>query len=251
VAFRADRLSRVPPYSLDEPMKVMVVDDDEVTRTLLGHYIGITDGLVGVPACASGPEAARTLAEEPVDLLLLDVEMPQLSGLDLLASLERRPDVILVSGSKDYAVDAFELAVTDYMLKPVSYPRFLKAVQRVRARRKAGAPAASQKDSFIFLKSGRQLLRISLQEIDRVEGCRDYVWVHFGQRKLLAHATLASLEKALPAEDFVRVHRSHIVRLDRITDIFARSLVVGDKVIRIGAHYQEALSRRISALTCL
>jgi two-component system, LytTR family, response regulator len=229
-------------------MVTLVVDDDEMARAVLEHYVSITDGLTIASSCASGVEAAEVLARQRVDLLLLDVEMPRLSGLELLASLEHRPAVILVTGSVSYAVDAFDYAVADYLVKPVAYPRFLKAVQRVRTARAATPPLAPPPEPFVFLKTGRHRLKVALADIDRVEARSDYVLVCTGSRNIMVHATMSATERFLPPAEFIRIHRSHIVRIDRIIDIEPGSLVVGGTVLPIGAAYRAALEARIRHL---
>jgi two-component system, LytTR family, response regulator len=231
-------------------MVTLIVDDDGVSRTILEDYVRHTPGLLNLASCASSGEASEVLSREEVHLLLLDVEMPVLSGLEMLSTLKHRPHVIVVSGSERHAVAAFEDDVADYLLKPVAYPRFLKAVQRVRAARLASpdggrAPASNP---HIFLKTGQRLVKVDLREIDRFEARRDYVLVCMGSRTLLVHSTMSSVEDFLSKSDFVRVHRSHIVRIDRITDIETGSLVVGGTVIPISPSYRSALGYHIRQL---
>jgi two-component system, LytTR family, response regulator len=230
-------------------MLTMVVDDDGVSRAIMEDYVRHTPGLIHLATCASGLEAAEVLSRETVHLLLLDIEMPVLSGLEMLSTLQHLPQVIVVSGSDRHAVAAFEGEVVDYLLKPVAYPRFLKAIQRVRARRGSlEKQPAHASNSHVFLKAGHRLVKVDLREIDRIEARRDYVLVCMETRTLLVHSTISALECFLPASDFVRVHRSHIVRIDRITDIETGSLVLGGAVIPISASFRSVLEDRIQQL---
>jgi two-component system, LytTR family, response regulator len=229
-------------------MICLIVDDDEFSRAVLEAYVQRTEGLVAVPSCARGGEAAAVLARQQIDLLLLDVEMPELSGLDLLSSLTDLPAVVLVSGSESYAVAAYEYAVLDYLVKPISYPRFMKAVQRARQRHApTSRPLAAEVEGrFVFLKTGKRLLKVALDDIVRVEARRDYAAVYIiGERQVLVHTTMTSLEAFLPLAEFVRIHRSHIVRLDRINDIESSLVTIGRTVLPLGAAYRSALEARI------
>lgn len=225
-------------------LRCLVVDDDPVARVVLEQFVAQDTDLVLVGSCATALEAAAVLRGTPVDVLLLDVEMPGMSGLELLATLEPRFDTILVTGKQDFAVHGFEAGVTDYLVKPVSHARFLKAVNRVRQRRSA-APVA--RDRSIFVRVNRSLIRLDLTDITRVEAERDYVVFHTTKTTYRVRATLEAVAKRLPPDLFVRIHRSHVVRLDRVVDFEHNSVVVGSDVIPVGAAYRAALLKRMGA----
>lgn len=225
-------------------LRCLVVDDDPVARVVLERFIAQDNDLVLVGSCATALEAAAALRGTPVDVLLLDVEMPGMSGLELLDSLEHRFDTILVTGRQDFAVRGFEAGVTDYLVKPVSHARFLKALNRVRQRRSAG-PAP--RDRSIFVRVNRTLTRLDLTDITRVEADRDYVVFHTTRTTHRVRGTLQAVAKRLPPDLFVRIHRSHIVRLDRVVDFEHNSVVVGKDVVPVGAAYRSALLRRMGA----
>jgi two-component system, LytTR family, response regulator len=229
-------------------MRCAVVDDDNVSRTVLERYVRQHGDLELVASCASAVEAARVLRHTPVDLLYLDVEMPEMSGLDLLRSLEVRPAVILVTGNQEYAVQAFELEVTDFLVKPVDYPQFLRATERARRRLAAPIPVPAPTDRQIFVRFDGRLTKLALDTVLRVEAKGDTVLVHTAKRVYPVTATMKAVESSLPAADFVRVHRSHIVRLDQIVDIEENNLVIGRDVIPISASYRPGLLRRLRTL---
>lgn len=221
-------------------MRCLIVDDDPMAVAVLSRYAGEAGMLEVVGTCTSPAEALRALSRHTVDLLFLDMEMPDMTGLELLGALEERPLVVMVTGNPDYAVDAFEADIADFLVKPVSYARFLKAMARVR--RLAGR---TREERWIFVKTEGRILRLAIEAVDRIEAERDYVQVHSGNQAFKVHSTLKRLEERLPADEFIRVHRSHIVRLDCIVDMEQGSIVVGKAVIPVGDSYRAALLARM------
>ena len=155
-------------------MKCLVVDDDKISRELVCECIKETDDLVLASVCKSAIEASNFLSKNEVDLIFLDVEMPKMSGLDLLKSLNQKPQVILITSKEKYAVEAFEYEVTDYLVKPVNHTRFLKAVQKVKAKNKPST-IESVKGGNIFIKVDSELINLSTSEILWIEALGDYV----------------------------------------------------------------------------
>ncbi len=227
-------------------MRCMVVDDDEVCRLLLMHYVDQHEGLSLVASCASAIEAANVLRRERVDLLFLDIEMPGMSGLELLRTLSERPQVVLVTGKEGYALEAFDLEVTDYLLKPAQHAAFLRAVAR--AERRAQAPGRVGSDRHLFVRQDGRLVKLDLTEVRRIEAKGDYVYIHTSAGSRLVHSTMKALEAKLPPDDFVRVHRSHIVRVDQIVDLDDTTVVVGRDVVPLSEAGRAELLRRLRTL---
>lgn len=219
-----------------------MVDDDPLARLVLERFIAQDEELELAGSCATAVEAAKVLRRERVDLLFLDVEMPEMSGFELLQTVEQRFEVILVTGKKEFALDAFEAGVLDYLVKPVSYARFLKAVGRARKRAGEGPQPG---DEWIFVRIDRGLVRIDLDEIVRVEAARDYVVYHTSKGPRRVRDTLEAIAQRLPSRHFIRIHRSHIVRLDQVVDFQHNSVVVGREVISVGASYRPGLLERL------
>jgi len=209
---------------------------------MLERLIAQDGDLELVGACATAIEAVQLLRGTRLDLLFLDVEMPGMTGLEMLAAIERAPAVVLVTGNREYAADAFEAGVTDYLVKPVSHARFLKAVQRVRARRGDGHRA---RDRWIFVRKDRALVRLDLADIRRIEADRDFVVIHTGTTRQRVAGSMEEMESRLPSDLFVRVHRSHIVRVDLIADFEDNSVVIGKDVVPVGRSYRGPLLARI------
>ncbi len=225
-------------------MKCLVVDDEALSRTFMEHFIAKHGGLELVGSCESAREAADVLKREPVDLLFLDIEMPEMNGLELVRSLERCPQIILVTARKEYALEAFEVAVTDYLLKPVRYTRFLQAVERAERQIRL----ARQASGHVFIRTEGRYVKLDLATVQWIEAEGDYVLMHTDTGRHLVHSTMKAMAERLPDDAFVRVHRSYIVRLDRVGDVAATSLTIEGKVIPIGASYKEDLHRRLRTL---
>ena len=230
-----------------------IIDDNEINRLTLEHMVELTDGL---ELAASLPDARQALAwlrESPkVDLLLLDVEMPHLSGLDLVRLLPApAPAVVLVTSHATYAVDAFELQVADYLVKPVDYPRFLKALERVRNRQPQPAaepePLASDGQN-LFVRVNNKLLRVDFDEVLYIEALSTYSVIVTEKQKHIVYVTLKSMEERLPFAHFARVHRSYIVNTRRIESVEDNQLRLGSYEVPIGKSYQADFMKRLRSL---
>lgn len=227
-------------------LNCLIVDDDALSRTIMEDYVGRHGSLSLVASCDSAVSAANTLQTHAVDLLFLDVEMPEMSGLELIGSLTQMPHVILVTSKQQYAVEAFDVDVVDYLLKPVGYPRFLKAVERVL--RLVAPPSSGSAEDHVFIKSDGRLIKLALADVRWIEAQKDYVMFHTADRQYLVHGTMKKTAANLPSRAFVRVHRSFIVRLDQIKDIEDSTLVIGRQVIPIGASFREGLLQQLKLL---
>lgn len=231
-------------------MRSLVVEDDELSRIIIENLVEQHPELHLVGSCASALEALKVLRESAVELIFLDIEMPDMSGLDLVKSLAAPPQVVVVSGKEDYALDAFDIDVTDYLLKPVTHARFLKAVERVMRRKGVEVPAdAGPTDDRVFIKADGKLVQLDLSAVQWIEAQADYMLIHTAADRYLIHGTMKAMEEKLPISDFIRIHRSYIVRIDQIKDIQDQTLVIGkNKVLPIGASYRDALLKRVRTL---
>ncbi|MFD2718340.1 LytR/AlgR family response regulator transcription factor [Hymenobacter monticola] len=236
------------------PLTCLVVDDNEMNRLLLEHLIELTPQLELRASFANGVDCLNFFTQGgQVDVLFLDIEMPQLTGLELVRILpEPPPDIVLVTSHRDYAVDAFDLHVTDYVVKPVELPRFLQAVQRVVQRRQA-APvqprpslaAAAAESEFIFVKVNKKLLQVRLDDILYVEALSDYCVLVLDKQKLIVYSSLRRLEERLPVPRFVRVHRSYIINMRRIESVEDHMVRFAQVEVPVGKSYQEAFQRQL------
>lgn len=222
--------------------RCLIVDDEALARDLIAGHLEKLPQFEVVAACANAIDASRVLATEPVDLLFLDIEMPALKGTDFLRGVTTPPAVIFTTAYREYAVDGFDLEAVDYLLKPITFPRFFRAVERFLARQApteptAQAPAAGP--TALFVRVDRKDMRIPFGEILFVQGLKDYVQIHSRDRVYTAKETMGSLTERLGPE-FVRVHRSYIVNRQRVTAVTRHDVELGDTEIPVGETYREA-----------
>jgi two-component system LytT family response regulator len=226
----------------------LVADDDWMSLKVLERFIERTEGLECRAYCRTAIEAANHLQREPVDLLFLDVEMPEMTGLELLRSLEIKPKVILVSAKEEYAVPAFDLAVTDYLVKPLEYPRFLKAYHRVIAPARAEDAAPKAALDKLFVKSDSVLIGLEIHKIIMVEAMADYVRIYIGDKRHTVYSSMKGIEAKLPADRFIRVHRSYIVNIRMIETVEDNTITVAGHLVPVGVTFQKALISRLNLL---
>jgi DNA-binding LytR/AlgR family response regulator len=225
-----------------------IVEDDSISRQMIEGLAEKTDLLTIEGSFSSTPEAARWLHHNNVDLLLLDIEMPDLTGLELFHSLPYKPSVIIISGSPHYAVDAFELSFVDYLVKPIKdYSRFLAAVNKFVATRTA-ISHSSKTASDLFVKIDSLLLKLKVEDILWAEAFGDYVKVQTKDKLHTIYTTLKKLEEKLSKKNFVRVHRSYLVNIHHITNIDSGNLEINKKVIPVSNTYKGELLSKISVL---
>ncbi len=227
-------------------MNCLIVDDEEISRKILERFVAQTDSLKLAGSCENAIDAVKILKTEDVDLIFLDIEMPEMTGIELIETLKGNPQIIFVTAKEDYAVEAFEHDVTDYLLKPLTYARFLKSVNKAQDNIKQ--PATTTTPGYIFVKVESRLLRLNLSDIDYVEAHGDYIQLHTKSGKHMIYSTMKHIEANLPREEFARVHRSFIVRMDRIADITEHNLMIDKHIIPIGAMYKNDLLKKLNIL---
>jgi DNA-binding LytR/AlgR family response regulator len=224
----------------------MVVDDETLSRKILRRFIEQTEHLSLLRECSSALEANKFLLDKEVDLIFLDVEMPGMTGLELIDILQKKPQIILVSGKKEYAVDAFDNDVVDYLYKPFSYPRFLKAVQKAYIMHKDSSRQKEKGDpDYIFLKVDSNWIKLKLEDIMYVQALADYVSIYARVndeiRRYVIHSTMKGVESKLNADFFLRVHRSYIINLRNITSFSSESVTIADHKIPVGITYKNKI----------
>lgn len=232
------------PSSDSINIKTIIVEDDPFSAKVLEKFVQNTEFLELAAICNSGLEASKLLRTLPVDLLLLDVEMPEMSGLDLLSTLNKEAMVIMVSASRDYAVEAFEQNVIDYLVKPLTYPRFLIAAQK--ALDKVKQQNQTNSTDFTFVKVEQKLVKIPFSEIFYIEALGDYVHIVAKDKKTIVYSTMKSIESKFPANKFMRVHRSFIVNLDKIKSVEDNNIAIGNDYIPIGATYLKSVLQMLN-----
>ncbi len=229
----------------------LIVEDEPLARNLLTQYVDKVAYLTLQKTCSDPMEALTYLRDNPVDILFLDIQMPEITGISLLKILQKKPLVILTTAYSEYALEGYELDVADYLLKPITFERFLKAAER--AANRLSAPTLPPTEttpenkatpdpisSFIFVKDGTKLVKIRLQDILYVEGLKDYVTIHTRTQKVVSLQRLKSLEEQLPQDHFIRIHHSYIVSLEGIDAILKEKVQVGNALLPIGDTYRRA-----------
>lgn len=222
----------------------VIVDDEPLARNLLTEYVRKIPYLHLVEVCASPLAALEVLRNQPVDLLFLDIQMPEITGLTLLKVLQHKPLVVLTTAYSEYALESYELDVVDYLLKPISFDRFLRAVEKASQRQAAAppvpeAPVKEPGQPYIFVKDGTKLVKIRVSDILYVEGLKDYVAIHTRQQKIVTLQRLKNLETQLPADQFIRIHHSYIVSLEGIDTVHKDKVQVGKVYLPISDTYRK------------
>ena len=228
-----------------ERMKCVVVDDENMGRKLLEENVNQIPFLELVASCKNAFEAMEVLQMQDVDLIFLDIQMPGMTGLQFLESLTTKPMVIFVTAYQQYALDGFNLDVIDYVLKPISFERFLKASHKAldyyKSKQLLHKPAEAPKLEFIFIHADYSLMKIMLEDILYIEGLKDYIKIHLRTQKfpVVCRMTMKAIEEKLPSSDFVRVHKSFIVSLRKMESIRSQKIKIGENHIPISESYSE------------
>lgn len=233
-------------------MKYLIIDDNPMARTVMRQLASGIEGMTLKGECASALEAFNLMLNESVDLLLLDVEMPEMSGLELLQNLPSKPLVILITSKTEYAAEAFDLNVVDYIVKPVTLPRFLAAVQKAREiwEGRLNTVEKSTEKDYLFVRSDGALSKVRFDEILWVQALVDYVqFITESGKKHTVHATLKAVESHLNDARFVRCHRSYIINTDKIDRIEEGAMIViGKQVVPMSEQYKPAVLKRLNVL---
>lgn len=230
-------------------IRCVVIDDEPYARELLSEFIAKVPNLKLEGAFSSALTALPVLSKKNIDVLFLDIQMPDISGIDFLKTLDRRPLVIFTTAFAEYALEGFELDVADYLLKPFDFSRFLKAVNKLTQRIESPAPqtiheAAVRKTDFIFVKDGTKLVKVNLEEIQYIKGTREYVTIVTTANKIMSLQAMKALEEELP-ENFIRVHNSFIVNITCINSIAKNEIEIGDEIIPVGITYKKSFFEKI------
>jgi DNA-binding LytR/AlgR family response regulator len=231
-------------------MNCLIIDDNKIARTTLKQLASQINSLEVAGECATAMEAYNILQKEPVDLLLLDIEMPGMTGLELTRNLgQKKPLIIFTTSKKEYAAEAFELNVVDYIVKPVTPARFIQAIDKAKEILDSNQQEIKvEEESVIFIRDSNVVKRLSIDDILFAEAMGDYVKLHTPQKFYAIHNTLKAVEERLPASRFQRVHRSYIVSINKIDTLQDGALVLGNKIVPVADAYRAALNKRLNIL---
>jgi two-component system LytT family response regulator len=228
-------------------IRCILVDDEPLARDLLAHYLSGLTGWEIVAQCRSVSEAYEALYQNSVDLIFLDINMPDKTGIDFLATLRNPPPVVFTTAYAEYAARAFDLQAVDYLVKPITEDRFREAAAKAERLllQPESAPLESPPKDHVFIKQDGRLVKVPYDEILYIEALKDFSKVYLKDRVLLASAHLKMMEDLLPRNRFLRVHRSYIIALDKITALQGNVIEIGKQEIPVGTTYKEELLKRL------
>ena len=232
-------------------MNCIIVDDNKMARTATKQLVAQVDFLNLVQECSSPVEAFNYLKKETVDLIFLDIEMPEMTGIELIKNLKQHPLVILITAKKEYAVEAFELNVADYIVKPVDLSRFMLAVSRAKElfdNKDQKLETNDDEKEYIFVRSDSVLTKIKIKEILYIQAMGDYVNIFTSEKRYTVHITLKAIEQKLPQPLFYRLHRSYLIAINHIDNVEENTAYVGKHPIPIGEQYKKELLKKINLI---
>jgi two-component system, LytTR family, response regulator len=232
-------------------LNCVIIEDEPLARNLMTEYVRKVPELNLLNAFSNPLEALEALRTLSVDLLFLDVQMPEITGISLLKVLKKRPLVVLTTAYSEYALEGYELDVADYLLKPITFERFLKSVDKIMQRLEAEPKHVitttenSPSPTFVFVKDGTKLVKIQLDEILYVEGLKDYVTIHTTHQKITTLQRMKALEEQLPADKFIRIHNSYIVALNAIEVVQKNEVEIKGATLPIGDTFKKSFKEFI------
>lgn len=235
--------------SSSEKMRCLIVDDNDMARLMLSQLVSQTGLLEVIGQCSDAIEAHEQITRYHPDLVFLDIEMPGMSGIELLKTLPKKPLIIFTTSNKDYALEAFELNVVDYLLKPVTLPRLLQAIEKAREVIKRDNTEVNNIDEdYVFIRDNGALKKVKLEEILWIEAMGDYIKIYTPGKWHIVHTTLKAVEERLRSPKLMRIHRSYIVALDKIDSIEDGVLNIMSTPIPVAESYRSQLMKKLKLL---
>lgn len=229
-------------------MNCIIIDDHELSRLSLEHFVAKTGFLNLVQSFPSPIDALSFVSANKVDLIFLDIEMPEMNGMEFINTIKQNlPQIILTTYHQEFALAAFEQNVTDYIIKPIVYTRFFQAVSKAKDIFEKQAVHHISSDT-VFVKKGASIVKLKKSDIVYVEALVDYVVLYTDKEKFIIHSSMSAMESKLPAHDYMRVHRSYIIRIDKIDSIEDNAISCKEKLIPIGKTYREQVLKRLQML---
>ena len=223
-------------------IKCIIVEDETLAQNVIQSHLQKTNQFELVGVCNNALEAKEVLNKHEVDLIFLDIQLPGMTGLNFLRNLQNPPMVVLTTAYSEYALESYEFNVIDYLLKPISFERFSKTINKIVEGKLFSQPAKEneqQPADHIFIKSNSKFFKVNFSEIIYVEGMKDYLKIFTSDYKLVTHQTMSEMEKTLPSKQFIRVHKSYIIALAHIKSIYGNIIETGKASIPIGINYKE------------
>ena len=240
---------------LNKKIVCLAVDDEPLALSILKKYIGSVESLELVGTCENAVQALQLLQKYQVDLIFLDIQMPQIMGTDFIRTLKKAPKIIFTTAFRKYAIEGFELDAVDYLLKPISFERFLKAVNKV-LQTNFNAPESvnhlndaisESSPPCLYFRVDRKMVKVLLNDILYIEGFSDYIKIITGSKTIITKHLISSLEETLPRELFIRIHRSFIVSIPKIESYNADIIFIGSKSLPIGRLFKQNVNKLLQS----
>ena len=231
--------------------KCIIVDDEPLAIEVISSHLSKISDIEVVAECDTAVKAFEVLQKKNVDLIFLDIQMPEITGLEFLKTLNNPPKVIITTAYRKYAIDGYEMDVLDFLLKPVSFERLLKAIDKYYKYASTSVKVVRSQSGetgetdFIYVKENKKIVRLELKDVLFIESLKDYVVIHTADKKIITKISLSSLEKKLPAERFLRIHRSYIAAVDKIDAFTPSSVEIGKKELTIGRSYKNSVMKSL------
>ena len=242
--------------SFNKKIRCLVIDDELPAREVLQKYIAEVEGLELAGTCTNAVEAHSFLQSNTVDLLFLDIQMPHILGTQFMRTLKTPPKVIFTTAYRKYAIEGFELDAVDYLLKPISFERFLKALNKILQLNLESStiPAVTENctepaQPFVYFRADRKMIKVLFNDILYIEGLRDYIKIFTVSKTIVTKHLLSSLEEMLPADTFLRIHRSYIISISKIDSYNTDAIVIGKNELPIGRLFKHDVSKLLNAST--
>jgi len=232
-------------------IRCVIIDDEPIARSVIKKHLENIPNTNVIAECRNAMEAISVLQEDKIDLMFLDIQMPKLTGLDFLKTLKNPPKVIIITAYRDFAVEGYELDVIDYLLKPVSFERFLKAMNKYFENNDSKPILLSDdrqslsSDLFIYAKENKKVQKIYLRDILYIESLKEYIQIHTNSNKIVTKVQIGYIEKQLPQDHFLRIHKSFIVGLMHVTAFTSHSIEIGDIELPLSRSYKESVLKSL------
>ena len=229
---------------MNKNIQCIIVDDEPVAREILENHLNKIEAVTVVATCKNAIEAFNQLNSNTIDLIFLDINMPEISGLSFAKSINTNIKVIFTTAYREYAVDGFNLQAVDYLLKPISFERLLQAVNKYLGEKpfeaiEKSAEIVQEKSDFIFVRADRKMIKINFSEINYIESLSDYIKIHLADETIVTRETISAIEAKLPSKSFIRIHRSYIIALKHITSFTNEEITINNITLTISRSYKK------------
>jgi DNA-binding LytR/AlgR family response regulator len=236
---------------MSKPIKCLIVDDEVIAREIIASHLSKIENLEIVAQCKNAIEAFNHVSKTPIDLVFLDINMPEVSGISFAKSINKDIKIIFTTAYRDYAVDGFELQAVDYLLKPISFERLLKAVNlyfEVYNKPDVNSSVKTESNDFIFVRSDRRMIKIDFEAIIYIESYSDYIKIHLKDKTIVTRETISTIEAKLPKTKFIRIHRSYIVAISQIKSFTNEAIILTNIELTISRSYKKDVLNRLETI---